>query len=300
MSIPRFPERRLLELSDKPLFDAALTEIQPRISELTFAGLYLFRTAHAYKVTMLGDAVVVLGEGYDREPCFLPPLSGRAELAVDRLLDEGYTFYGADDSFLARLSGSLKAELVEDRDNFDYLYLREELAELPGNRFHKKKNRINYFTRKYDCVIDPYGEAYLEGSLRLLDEWGRVRAGLESSSVRLELEANREALELAGTLGLSGLVALVEGEVRGFVFGERLNRETSVCQFEKADPFLDGIYQLLDREFNRRLFTDCTFVNREQDLGEPNLRASKLSYHPLELIRKYRIRRITGEPSLSW
>jgi uncharacterized protein len=292
MFIPQFPERRPLELTDKPLLDAALAELQPRISELTFAGLYLFRTAHVYRVTMFGDAVVVLGEGYDREPCFLPPLTGRVGSAIDRLLDEGFIFYGADDSFLARLSEGMKEELVEDRDNFDYLYLREELAELPGNRYHKKKNRISYFTSRHDCVIASYGKDYLEGSLRLLDEWGRVRAGLESSSARLELEANREALELAGPLGLSGLVALVDGEVKGFVLGERLNRETSVCQFEKADPFLDGMYQFLDREFNRRLFTDCTYVNREQDLGESNLRASKLSYHPLELIRKYRIRRI--------
>jgi hypothetical protein len=295
MSIPRFPERRSLELSDKSLFDTALAELQPRISELTFAGLYLFRTAHAYKVSMIGDAVVMLGEGYDREPYFLPPLSGRAAPAVDRLLDEGFTMYGADDSFLARLPESAKVEPVEDRDNFDYLYLREELAGLPGNRFHKKKNRINYFTKKYECNIAPYGEEYLEGSLRLLDEWGRVRAGLESSSARMELEANREALVLAGALGLSGLVALVDGEVKGFVLGERLNRDTSVCQFEKADPFLDGIYQLLDREFNRLLFTDCTYVNREQDLGESNLRTSKLSYHPLELVRKYRIRRVQTE-----
>ena len=293
MSIPQFPERRPLELTDKPLLDATLAELQPRISELTFAGLYLFRAAHAYTITMLGDTLVVLGEGYDREPCFLPPLAGPAGPAIDRLLDEGFIFYGADDSFIARLPGSMKLELVEDRDNFDYLYLREELAELPGNRFHKKKNRINYFAGRHDCVIESYGEMHLEGSLRLLEEWGRVRAGLESSSIRLELDANREALALAGTLGLSGLVALVDGDVKGFVFGERLNRETSVCQFEKADPFLDGLYQLLDREFNRRLFTDCMYVNREQDLGESNLRASKLSYHPLELLRKYRIRRIS-------
>jgi hypothetical protein len=30
-------------------------------------------------------------------------------------------------------------------------------------------------------------------------------------------------------------------------------------------------------------------VNREQDLGEPNLRESKLSYHPAELVKKFRV-----------
>jgi hypothetical protein len=77
--------------------------------------------------------------------------------------------------------------------------------------------------------------------------------------------------------------------VKAFVLGERLNRETSLCQFEKADPFLEGLYQLIDREFNRLLFTDCNFVNREQDLNEPSLRKSKLSYHPLGFVKKFRV-----------
>ncbi|MBP1751231.1 MAG: hypothetical protein H6Q57_67, partial [Geobacteraceae bacterium] len=87
-----------------------------------------------------------------------------------------------------------------------------------------------------------------------------------------------------------GLVVLVEGVVKAFVLGEKLNDTTSVCHFEKADPFLEGLYQLVDREFCRRCFTECTYVNREQDLGEPNLRVSKLSYHPVELIKKYKVR----------
>ena len=165
------------------------------------------------------------------------------------------------------------------------------MAELPGNRYHKKKNRINYFTSRHDSVIELYSESHRDGSLLLLEEWGRIHAATMSRSMALEVQANREALEMAGPLGLEGLVALVDGEVKGFVLGERLNRDTSVCHFEKADPFLDGLYQLLDREFSRLLFTDCTYVNREQDLGEPNLRESKLSYHPTELVKKFRVRK---------
>ena len=93
------------------------------------------------------------------------------------------------------------------------------------------------------------------------------------------------------TLGLEGVVLLVEEKVKAFTLGERLNNETSACHFEKGDPFLDGIYQLINREFSRLLFTDCTYVNREQDLGMMNLRGSKLSYHPVELVKKFRVRR---------
>jgi hypothetical protein len=80
--------------------------------------------------------------------------------------------------------------------------------------------------------------------------------------------------------------------VKGFAIGERLNRDTAVCHFEKTDPFMEGLAQLVNREFAARFFTDCTYINREQDLGEPGLRSAKLSYHPVELVRKYRARRV--------
>jgi hypothetical protein len=291
LGLPRYPDSKALTLADKPLFDRVCAELQPRISELTFACLYLFRTAHSYRATIVGDALTVMAQSYDGAPYFLPPLSGDRGAAADRLLAEGFTLYGADEAFIVENLPAKDLDIAEDRDNYDYLYLKSELADLPGNRYHKKKNRINYFTRRHDCMIEPYAERHLEGCLDLLDEWRRVRDGIESRSLEQETDAAREGLTISTALGLEGLVALVEGNVKAFVLGERLNRETAVCHFEKADPFLDGLYQLIDREFNRVLFTDCTYVNREQDLGERNLRESKLSYHPVELVRKLRVRK---------
>ena len=180
MEVPHYPDSRTLELADKPLLDGIFTELQPRISELTFACLYLFRTAHSYRLTMVGASLVVLAKGYDGVPYFLPPLSGERGEAADRLLTEGLTLYGADDAFVARYLQGKNLEIAEDRDNFDYLYLKSDLAELPGNRYHKKKNRISYFTGRHEFTIEPYSGKQLEGSLRLLEEWRRVRSGIES------------------------------------------------------------------------------------------------------------------------
>ncbi len=290
MAIPPYPASRPLELADKTVLDGIFARLQPRVSELTFANLYLFRAAHAYRLTMMNDALLILGRGYEGGDYFLPPLGGDIGKALATLLEDGRTLYGADEAFAGKYLQRTELEITEDRDNFDYLYLRQELAELPGNRYHKKKNRINYFTGRHPHTVELYGEQHREGCLRLLDEWYRVRQAIESHSIAPEMEANREALTLMEELQLQGIVVRVAGEIKAFVLGERLNATTSVCHFEKADPFLDGLYQLADREFNRLLFTDCIHVNREQDLGEPGLRESKLSYHPLELVKKYRIR----------
>jgi uncharacterized protein len=291
MEIPRYPQGRRLTIEDKPALDPLFLELQPRISELTFANLFLFRFVHDYRLTLVGDAVVVLGRGYDGSPYFLPPLSGDIAAAALELIDSGLTLYGADNPFLEKFLPTEGLEVVPDRDNFDYLHLKQEMATLSGSNYHKKKNRVNYFLVRHRYEVELYDSKHLEGALALLGEWHRVRMAMAPSSVRGEVEGAGEALRLHKELGLSGVVLLVEGEVKGFALGERLNRDTAVCHFEKGDLFMEGLYQLLDREFCRLLFTDCKYLNREQDLGELSLRQAKLSYRPIELVEKYRVRR---------
>lgn len=291
MEIPAWPASRPIDISDKPRFDSIFEQLQPRVSELTFAGLYLFRTAHDYYLSLIGDSVVVLGKGYDGMRYCLPLLGGDLPDACDQLLKAGLELYGVDAAFVSRFLKDMSCVIVEERDSFDYLYLRDELATLPGNRFHKKKNRINYFTSRHNHEVHILTAQHLCGCLQLLDEWGRVAEVEGNRSFELEMDATAEGLALADVLGLEGVVVTVEGAVRAFVVGERLNRETAVCHFEKADHFMEGLSQLVNREFARLLFTDCRYVNREQDLGEPGLRSAKLSYHPVDMVRKFRVRR---------
>jgi uncharacterized protein len=290
MEIPHYPNSRELLLDDKPLLDRLFSELQPRISELTFANLYLFRKVHDYRLTMVDDAVVATGCGYDGARYFLPPFCGDVSAATMELIGKGLTLYGADDLFLKEV-GTEGLSVIEDRDNFDYLHLKKEMATLPGKAYHKKNNRVNYFTARHRHTVEFFEDRHLDGALALLEEWRRVRIAMGPRSVAGEVASTAEALNLRNELGLSGVVVLVEGVVRGFALGERLNKTTAVCHFEKGDLFMEGLYQLLDREFSRILFTECIYLNREQDLGIESLRQAKLSYRPLELVKKYRIRR---------
>ena len=167
VDIPLYPERRGLALADKPILDAAFSLLQPRISEFTFANLYLFRKAHHYELSMVKDALVVFGRGYGGEEYFLPPMGVDIEPALAELFGASLTLYGVDEQFLNGIPSLMNdLEINEDRDSFDYLYLRQELAELPGNSFHKKKNRISYFTRRHEYLIEPIAPQHLEGALR--------------------------------------------------------------------------------------------------------------------------------------
>jgi len=287
MEIPPYPASRPLALTDKALLDSLCFNLQPRISELTFAGLYLFRMAHEYKLARVAESIIVFGKGYDGSEYFLPPLGGDVTGALKILFADGLSLYGADDHFVAEYLPGSSMQISELRDSFDYVYLRDDLATLPGSRYHKKKNRINYFTTRHSYTVALFSKEYQNGCQKVLDLWTKSSIGESEKSHLMEVEATSEALLYADELGLEGVVVIVNDQVAAFSLGERLNRNTAVCHFEKADPFIEGLYQLVNREFARLLFQDCRFLNREQDLGDMGLRSSKLSYHPVELLKKY-------------
>ncbi|HEY5521795.1 MAG TPA: hypothetical protein VIK21_01305, partial [Desulfuromonadaceae bacterium] len=117
MEIPPYPASRPLEITDKPLLDRLCDDIQPRISELTFAGLYLFRRAHDYRLAMAADSIVVLGKGYDRSGYFLPPLGGDIAEALKGMFADGQTLYGADNLFTDRYLAENSMQITELRDS---------------------------------------------------------------------------------------------------------------------------------------------------------------------------------------
>jgi hypothetical protein len=286
--IPLYPSSRHLHLADSPLFQERFSDLQPVVSELSFANLFLFRHIHRYLLTTVNDSLVITGCSYDGQPYFLPPLGGDVGGAVRRLLDEGKTLYGADERFVAGHLADSGYSVLPDRDNDDYLYLSRDLADLPGKRFHKKKNRVNYFTARHRYSVEPFCKEHLGPALTLLDEWDRAHGDVINRSMAAETAAAREGLELAEELGLSGVVILTDRGVSAFALGERLNDSTFVCHFEKSDPFLDGVAQLVNREFSQRVSVDYTYINREQDLGVSGLREAKSSYHPVGMIRKFK------------
>jgi hypothetical protein len=68
---------------------------------------------------------------------------------------------------------------------------------------------------------------------------------------------------------------------------EKLTGDTAVIHFEKANPDIDGLYQVINQWTCQYSLKEFRFVNREQDLGEPGLRKAKLSYHPHHMVKKY-------------
>jgi hypothetical protein len=60
-----------------------------------------------------------------------------------------------------------------------------------------------------------------------------------------------------------------------------------VIHFEKANPEVRGLYQVINQWFCKNGLREYVFVNREQDLGREGLRRAKEEYYPHHMVEKH-------------
>ncbi len=184
--------------------------------------------------------------------------------------------------------------LCEEQKEFDdYVYLTEDLIRLKGNKFSKKRNLINQFTREYlrnDRIqVENIGPASVEECLQFLDIWCEKHTCDAEQESNLACEKNALITTLTNLVPLEsrGILIRVDGTVSALGIGSRLNRTTGTLNFEKAFSEIKGLYQFLDNECAKRLFNDLKYINKESDMNLPNLAESKQSYNPVMRVKSF-------------
>lgn len=184
-------------------------------------------------------------------------------------------------------------EVFEDRDSWDYLYSINDLAELKGNRYHKKKNQLNQFTNKYDFTYMPFEPHMVQDALDMQENWCTWRDCESSETLSSENRVISRILDSWDKLeGIIGGAIIVNRKMIAYTLAEELSSGTILIHFEKADPNFKGSYQAINQMFLANLKSGHVLVNREQDLGDEGLRKAKLSYHPSGFLKKIKVNRL--------
>ncbi len=178
-------------------------------------------------------------------------------------------------------------KIVRDRDNSDYIYLAENLINLPGNKYHRKKNHVNRFSKNHEFEYQTLDENLAESFLGLQENWCELKKCVEDPALLQEDRAIYEALSNYKELGFRGGAISIESKVEAFALGEPLSGDTAVIHVEKANPEIPGLYAAINQLFCAREWSEMKYINREQDLGLDNLRKAKKSYYPDHLVEKY-------------
>ena len=178
---------------------------------------------------------------------------------------------------------------VAERDNFDYLYRAEDLKYFRGKKLSGQRNHVNKFLKTYgNWTFRPITPEDIPAVKAFLNGYA-ARQDKTAATFHEDIAKTHEVLDNFQTYGLLGGMLLVEDQIVGFSLGE-IQGDTLYTHIEKADRDYLGCYQMLVAQFAQQFANEnVPFINREDDTGDPGLRTSKLSYHPVALLEKYTV-----------
>jgi len=280
--IPDYPKFSHINIELRRELHPFFKSLKHGISEFTFANLYLFRDVHKYQIAKLKNGLFLIIGDDKRDSFFMLPFGLPEKELLDELFHNFTSMKCVSEGLVYKLTRRGYA-VVEDRNNFDYLYLREEMVKLSGAKFHKKKNLVNAFISNYSYKGKPLLKEYTKDAMIVLEIWRRE---VDNPG---DYVAAKEALEKMEELQLCGGIYYVDGKPAAYTLGEELGAGNSfVIHFEKAVSNYKGLYQFVNQSFAAILPEKYKFINREQDLGDEGMRQAKMTYRPIGFVKKYR------------
>ncbi|MBW1893007.1 MAG: DUF2156 domain-containing protein, partial [Deltaproteobacteria bacterium] len=183
----------------------------------------------------------------------------------------------------------VKMTIEESRGDWDYICNRHELAELKGNRFHKKKNLVNRFKNKHDYRYAHFTDEMVDQALGMQQDWCEWRDCESVDSLSAENRVIPRVLRSWNKLQrMTGGAITVNNNLVAYTIAEYIDDETILIHFEKGNTDYRGVYQAINQMFLEQIKEEFKQVNRMQDLDDEGLRKAKLSYRPIGFLKKYR------------
>lgn len=302
-----------VELSDKARIDSLICASGCHGADYSFANLFIWRNIYKPQITFIGNRLIVAMPEHNIYA--YPKGDGDVTASIEALLEEAHSrgnklfLRGLTDRTLDEflpLYGD-RFEIIEDRDNADYVYAATKLRTLAGRKLASKRNHIKHFERNGEWELRRLGADALAANLEsLTDSDGKqITSGAlgdarkfvnyfyeekDDPDLRSESVAIEEMFTHFDELGFIGALLYQNGEPVAFTAGTKLGEYAMDVHFEKALPGVDGAYPMINREYVNmvcQLLPETEMFNREEDMGIEGLRKAKLSYKPDILMMKY-------------
>ncbi len=284
-------------LEDKELYQTFLMDGVERGCEYTFANIYLWGRQQA--AIMHGH--LVRFSQFNRQSVYPYPIgNGDKKAVLDAIIADS-----KERGIPCRLTNMYKEEKETlenlypgkfrfhcDRDGFDYVYDIHNLADLPGSKYHKKRNHYNRFKENFaGYTAAPITEDNLPLVMQMVETWYESKIQENpKGDFHMEKVALSKALRHLKELNMEGLMLLHEGEILAFTLGSKMSQDTFDVHFEKASADANGAYAAINCEFAKYIrdkYPEIKYLNREEDMGIEGLRIAKERYYPHHMIEKY-------------
>ena len=290
-------EFQRLNADQKEAYNATLMACPERGCEYSFANLFLWGRQH---VAFTKDCVAFFSHFHGKSVYPYPIGNGDKKAVIEAILSDSRKrgipcrLTGLTDADREQLESWFpgKFHFRTVRDSFDYVYDINDLADLKGRKFQKKRNHFNRFKAEHpDYQVVQINACNMVLAQQMVDTWYRTRIKADpEGDYLLENIAMARAFQNYGWLGLEGIMLIDDGKVLAVTIGSRMAPNMFDIHFEKALEDVEGAYNAVNCEFARFLrlkYPEVQYLDREEDLGLEGLRKSKLSYNPHHLTQKH-------------
>lgn len=287
-------------MEDKPIIDDYFKQKRYEQADATF--MTLFAWQEPYEIQWAEeDNVLYIRSGRGKKQFWLPPFTKKDNdftKGIERMHEwfeaHGYLFLikGVVPEAAERIRALCPDcyEFTTDRDNYEYVYLTQDLINLSGKKFRQKKNNLNHFRNQFfgNWEYVPITEEIFGECLEAEKDWYvQHEDGDDDEELLGERHAIEKVFENWNILQPTGGAIRMYNKIVAFSIGEMLNDDTAIIHFEKSDPSIRGLYQVINHEFVLHAWSHTTYINREEDMGIPGLRHSKESYNPHHYVEKF-------------
>lgn len=286
------------EIKDRPLIQKILEQENNIHSESAFGTWFFWSAAMNIEFCHINN--ILLKKYGKNETVFEFPRGASSENelknAILMLVDYARTLKLPEFKFTNLLGSEVtklqnafpeKFKITANRDNYEYIYKAKDLALLPGRKYHGKKNHIAKFSKTYSWHYYPLSCKNKEKYLQFINAWFKEKLTSEKVKENKEYTAINKAILHMNEMDVLGGTIEIHKKIVAFTLGEKINKKSFLIHFEKALPEYSAAYSVINREFAKVIADKFDFINREEDMGIPGLRKSKLSYKPIALLPKY-------------
>lgn len=285
-----------ISIDQKNWLNEYLHRMEKRCCEYSYVNLYLWGRKRVAEL----NGFLLLQAQFDRKSVYLYPVGeGDIKVVLDAIIHDA-SVRGIPCCLSALTEADCRQvealypgafQIYCDRDSYDYIYAIDDLADLRGRKFQKKRNHLNRFEQEHpDAQILPLDAQTMEAAHLLAQKWYEERTAIDpDGDYHLEKIALERAFSHYAELGMEGVVLVEQENVMAFAMGSRLTGDTYDIHFEKALGASDGTYAAINRGFARYLrekYPEVKWLNREDDMGIEGLRKAKLSYNPDHMVEK--------------
>ena len=288
-------EFKKVEINDIELYKKFIENTDELSCDATFINLLVWQCSYNNMIAV-SDGMLFIKAGSGEKESFRlpigPDLKKGIELIKEYCGDRSPVFYASEGKSFQKFKESFgdEFEFTELRDNFDYIYNRENLAELGGKKYHSKRNHINNFSKKFNWHYERITAENIPDVKLCAKRWYEEKADKMDRHMICERDGIETILNNMETLCAKGGAIYVNGEVVAFTIGSAISDRVFNTHIEKAlSDFSEG-YAVINREFAKNELSGYELINREEDMGIEGLRKAKLSYNHEILLKKYIIR----------